>query len=436
MHQRYGKVLRFWMGSSDLMVSISDQDILSQIASTLHSRPKAAKKALGWLGHESPTFKSHEELRTIRSKVMPLLMGESLKYLCLVGQERTKRMLDGWKTATDAVEVASDFSEITFDIIGVALFGQEFSSTDLGQKFKKLFVHVLREAHPRSEEVIPSFWDPKYWQWRKSISRLQDCAEQLIKQRRQALNMNKRKDLLSLVLSEKDGSGNPFFSDEQARATIVTFVFAGFDTSASSLAWICYLLSQHPEVQARAQDEVDKVLAGRLPEFEDLDKLNYLTCVVKEAMRLYPPVPEALRALESDLEVGGYSIPKGATFVIPISMLHEDEQIWEEPRKFLPERFTQENGKDHPRYAYLPFGTGSKSCMGARFAMTEIRLVLAMMLQRFSLQLVPEQEVIPEMQSIILQPKYGLRLNVVTRNMNGTRGQTLEYSASAGVANA
>jgi cytochrome P450 len=298
-----------------------------------------------------------------------------------------------------------------------------------------LFVHVLREAYPRSEEIIPAFWEPKYWKWQKSISRLQDCAEQLIKQRRQAPNLSRRKDLLSLILSEKDSSGNPFFSNEQARATIVTFVFAGFDTSASSLVWTCYLLSQHLEVQAKAQDEVDSVLAGRLPEFEDLDKLDYLTCVVKESMRLYPPVPEALRALDSDLKVDGYSIPKGATFIIPISTLHEDEQIWEEPKKFLPERFTQENEKNRPRYAYLPFGTGSKSCMGARFAMTEIRLVLAMILQRFSFQLAPGQQVIPEMQSIILQPKYGLKLNMVSRNTNGLRKQMSEPFAPVAVAN-
>jgi cytochrome P450 len=138
MHRRHGKVLRFWMGPSDLMVSISDQNILSQVVPTLHSRPETAKKALGWLGDESPTFKSHEELRAIRTRVMPLLMGESLNYLCLVGQERTARLLNSWETATEVVEVASAFSEITFDIIGSTLFGQEFSSTDLGKGFKKL----------------------------------------------------------------------------------------------------------------------------------------------------------------------------------------------------------------------------------------------------------------------------------------------------------
>lgn len=415
MHKQYGKVLRFWIGSSDLYVSISDQNILSQVVPTLHQRPETAKKALGWLGDESPTFMNHEKMKAFRAKVMPLLIGESLKYLCLVGQEYTERMLDRWETATDAVEVAEDFNEITFDIIGATLLGQEFSTTDRGQEFKKLFVHVLHEAFPRSEEIIPSFWELKYWQWRKSISRLQDCAEQLIKQRRQAPNVSKRKDLLSLILSEKDENGNPFFSDEQAHATIVTLVFGGFDTSASSLAWICYLLSQHPKVQTKVQNEVDRVLAGRLPEFEDLDKLDYLTCMVKEAMRLYPPVPEALRAVVSDLEVNGYFIPKGAAFIIPISTLHADEEIWEEPEQFLPERFTQESEKNLPRYAYLPFGTGSRSCMGARFAMTEIRLVIAMILQRFSLHLAPGQEIIPEMQSIILQPKYGLRLNIVSR---------------------
>jgi len=424
MHRQYGKILHFWMGPADLMVSISDHQILAQVIPNLHTRPKTAKKELGWLGKESPTFKSYEPLRVIRTKIMPLLTGESLKYLCSVGQKQTQYLLNQWSVKTSTIQASNDFSRITFDIIGITLFGQEFCNTELGQEFKKLFIHVLREAHYRSQAIIPEFWDLQYWRWKQSIARLHYCAAELIRERRLSPTINQRKDLLSLILNEKDENGNLLFSDQQARATVVTFVFAGFDTSASSLTWTCYLLTQHPDVQMKIQEELDNVLGNRLPEYEDLDKLSYLTCVIKEAMRLYPPVPEALRELESDLQIENYFIPKGANLIIPISTLHENEEIWQEPKKFLPERFTLENEKKYPRYAYLPFGVGSKSCMGARFAMVEIRLILSMILQRFSLELTPNQVVIPEMQSIILQPRYGLKLNILPRNIRSYQQQT------------
>lgn len=415
MHKKYGKIFRFWMGPTNLMVSISDKEILSEVIPKLHKRPRTAEKELGWLGKESPTFKSPNELREIRTKIMPLLMGKSLEYLCLVGQNRVKVLLDKWDIFPYDIRAEEMLSDTTFDIIGVTLFGQEFTSTKLGQTFKELFVNVMREAHPRSQEIVPAFWDVKYWKWKQNVSQLHDCAEELIKQRKCSSNALKKKDLLSLILSERGDNGSLIFSNEQARATIVTFVFAGFDTSAASLTWIFYLLALHSEIQEKTQKEIDRVLSNRLPELKDLDSMSYLTCVVKEAMRLYPPVPEALRKLDFDIQEKNHFIPKGATFVIPISTLHIDEENWEKPDLFIPERFDSANENNRPHYTYLPFGAGPKSCMGAKFAMTEIRLILSMILQKFSIELAPKQEIIPKMQSIILQPKYGLKINVFPR---------------------
>lgn len=415
MHKKYGKIFRFWMGPTNLIVSISDQEILAKTVPHLHQRPETARKELGWLGKESPTFKGHEELREIRSTIMPLLIGKSLNYLCSVGQSRMNRLLDRWDASPHSIRAEEVLSNATFDIIGVTLFGQEFISTSLGQAFRKLFVEVMREAHPRSQEIIPAVWDHQYWRWKQKISQLHNCAEELIKQRRCSSAPLARKDLLSLILSEKNKNRELLFSNEQARATIITFVFAGFDTSAASLTWILYLLATHADAQKKAQREIDCVLSGRSPQLKDLENMRYLTCVVKEGMRLYPPVPEALRKLDFDIQRDEYFVPSGATLVIPISTLHTDAENWESPHLFMPERFDSAREPKQSRYAYLPFGAGPKSCMGAQFAMTEIRLMLSMILQRFSIELAPNQDVIPEMQSIILQPKYGLKINVSPR---------------------
>ncbi|WP_161634920.1 cytochrome P450 [Leptolyngbya sp. Heron Island J] len=415
MHKQYGKIFRFWMGPTNLIVSINDQEILAETVPLLHQRPETARKELGWLGKESPTFKCHEELREIRTTIMPLLVGKSLDYLCLVGRGRMEKMLDNWAISPHGIRAEDVLRDTTFDIIGVTLFGQEFISTSLGRSFRSLFVEVMREAHPRSQEIIPAVWDYRYWRWKQKIRKLHSCAEELIKQRRCSSKTSKRKDLLSLLLNEKDENRELLFSDEQARATIVTFVFAGFDTSAASLTWILYLLATHTDAQRKAQREIDCILAGRPPQLEDLASMSYLTCVVKEGLRMYPPVPEALRKIDFDIQREKYFIPNGATLVIPISTLHADAENWEKPYSFVPERFDSMHERKQPRYSYLPFGAGPKSCMGARFAMTEIRLMLSMILQRFSVELAPNQDVVPEMYSIILQPKYGLKINVIPR---------------------
>ena len=361
------------------------------------------------MGEEGLTFQKPPQTTT-RSKFAPLLIGQSIENLCSVSNDRTARMLDSWADRTDPIDVKEEFSSLTLDIVGSCSFGHEFGKTSLGQEIRSLFKSVLGTSQQRVEEIVPPIWDPSYWQWTQDVSRLQKCAGDLIQQRRQSGSLHQRNDLLSLVLNEQKDDGTQFFSDGEARAAVLAFLFAGFDPAGSSLTWACYLLATHPEIQARARQEVEHILAGRLPQLEDLPRLDYLNRVIKEVLRMYTPNPMTMRYVESDIQIGDHTIPQGASFCIPICAIHKDPIIWENPQTFDPNRFLPEREQNRPRYAYIPFGLGARGCIGARFGTTQIQLMLSMILQRFSLSLSPGQEIVPVIKATILQPKSGLKL--------------------------
>jgi cytochrome P450 len=410
LHRQYGSVVKFWLGPSDLAVSVSDIEILGEITNHLSVRPEAAKKLLGWMGQESITFQKPPELITTRSNFFQLLIGPSLQNLCSVSHEQTVRMLDSWSQRRDAIDVKEEFSGLTLNIVGSCSFGQEFGNTPLGQEIRTLFQNVLAGSQQRLAEVISPIWDANYQQWNQDVTRLHECAGELISQRKQTGRLGQSNDLLSLVLNERNDSGGQVFTDAQASAAVVSFLFGGFDPAGSALTWACYLLATHPDIQALARQEVESVLAGRLPELEDLPRLEYLNRVIKESLRLYTPNPVTMRLVESDIQIGDYTIPQGATFCIPICAIHKDENIWPNPENFDPDRFLPEHEQQRSRYAYIPFGMGARGCVGARFGTTQVQLMLSMILQRFSLSLSPGQEIVPELEATILQPKFGLKL--------------------------
>src|SRR5262249_32103603 len=156
-------------------------------------------------------------------------------------------------------------------------------------------------------------------------------------------------------------------------------------------AWTFYLLAQHPEVESRLHQELDHVLNGRLPMPADVRQLEYTEMVIKEAMRLYPPIPSIARIAREPVMLGGYLTPKDTIVTISPHVVHSDPRWFPEPEAFRPERFSKENEKAMPKYAYLPFSTGPRVCIGNTFAMMEAVLALATIAQQYRLRLAPNQ---------------------------------------------
>src|SRR5262249_19570974 len=195
----------------------------------------------------------------------------------------------------------------------------------------------------------------------------------------------------------------------QLRDEVMTLFLAGHETTALTLAWSWYLLGKHPEVEKSFQTELDEVLGDREPTLADLPHLKFAEKIAKESMRMYPPAFGLGRAAIDECDIGGYRIPGGTQVFMFQWATQRDPRFYDEPLEFRPERWTEDFEARLPKYAYFPFGSGPRICIGASFAMMEIILVLATIGQRFRLALVPEHpvEVYPAMS---LRPKDGVKV--------------------------
>ena len=212
-----------------------------------------------------------------------------------------------------------------------------------------------------------------------------------------------------MAARDEDGSG---MTDRQLRDEILTFLLAGHETTAVSLSWTWYLLSQHPAVEQKLGEELSHVLGGRMPQLEDLPRLPYTDKVVKESMRLYPPAWSLARTVAKEVEVDGYRLPVGSNVVMSPWILHRDPRFFEQPEEFNPDRWTAEAVQRLPKFAYFPFGGGPRLCIGASFAVMEANLLLAAIARRFRLRLVPGHPV-ATLPSITLRPRHGMRMSLI-----------------------
>ena len=221
-------------------------------------------------------------------------------------------------------------------------------------------------------------------------------------------------DLMSMLLAAQYDDGSKMDA-QQIMDELLTLFVAGHETTSNALTWTLYLLAKNPEAQERLQREVDLALAGETPSFEDLDALKYTEMVIKESMRILPPVWTLnCRQANEDLELGDYLFPKDkVVFVAPFAN-HYNPRYFPDPERFDPERFSPENEKRLPRFAYIPFGGGPRVCIGNSFAMMEAKLILSTLIKRYRFELHPAQKFEPQSQ-ITLSNKGGMRMRYQKR---------------------
>jgi cytochrome P450 len=223
-----------------------------------------------------------------------------------------------------------------------------------------------------------------------------------------------RRDILSLLVNVRGEDGDAF-SDREIRDQVITLMFAGHDTSTSTVTFMLHELARHPDVLARLCAEQDEVLGGRPPTIDQLEReMPYLDMVLDEVLRLYPPAWIGPRRAVRDFEFGGYSVPRGAYANYCSWASHRIPEVFPEPEAFIPERFTRERKAALPRGAYVPFGGGQRVCIGKRFGQIEVKLVASMLLQRFRLDALPGRRMTIR-QMPTLSPKGGLRMRVLPR---------------------
>ena len=219
---------------------------------------------------------------------------------------------------------------------------------------------------------------------------------------------------------------NGKMSNRQVRDEVMTIFIAGHETTANALTWTFYLLSQNPDIEKKLHDEIDSVVLGssndsnsgiriRLPAADDIiPKLQYTERVLRESMRIYPPVWTIGRYVENNYSVGEYTIPAGSSILMSQYVMHHDSRYYENPEQFNPDRWTEEFKTHLPRFSYFPFGGGIRGCIGEPFAWMEGVLIIAIIAQKWIMRLVPSQRVKLD-PAITLRPKYGMKMKLIQR---------------------
>ncbi|KAK7929481.1 hypothetical protein WMY93_005876 [Mugilogobius chulae] len=219
-------------------------------------------------------------------------------------------------------------------------------------------------------------------------------------------DVKKRRAFLDMLLKTTDEEGNSM-SHQDIQEEVDTFMFEGHDTTAAAMNWVLHLVGSHPEVQRKVHQELDEVFgtSERPVNIEDLKKLRYLECVIKEGLRLYPSVPVFARNICQDTTIKGFKVLKGSTVIIVTYALHRDPRYFPDPEEFRPERFLPENTIGRPAYAYVPFSAGLRNCIGQRFAMMEEKVVLASVLRSFTVEACQKREDLQPVGELILRPR-------------------------------
>nr|XP_025130722.1 cytochrome P450 3A24-like isoform X2 [Bubalus bubalis] len=242
-----------------------------------------------------------------------------------------------------------------------------------------------------------------------------------IKESRLKDNQKPRVDFLQLMINSqnsKETDNHKALSDQELMAQSIIFIFAGYETTSSTLSFLLHILATHPDVQQKLQEEIDATFPNKAPPTYDvLAQMEYLDMVVNETLRMFPIAIRLERFCKKDVEIHGVSIPKGITVTVPISVLHRDPQLWPEPEEFRPERFSKKNKDSINPYVYLPFGAGPRNCIGMRFAIMNMKLAIVRVLQNFSFKPCKETQIPLKISSKgLLRPEKPVVLKVVLRD--------------------
>ena len=309
------------------------------------------------------------------------------------------QVIDQWTSATP-VDMLVEMRKIALLILTDTLFKEDFTP-----HLQPLWQSILRNI----QYISPGLW--LIWRnaprpgYRHALRQMDDYLFQLLVARR--ANLGEPSDLLGGLIASGMG-------DDLIRDQLLTMLIAGHDTSTALLAWATYLLATHQDVQARVFAELSQVLGTRAPTVADVGQLTYLDQVIKETLRLYPPIHLGSRITATDVEFQGYPLPAGTRILYSIFLSHRHPAYWPDPHRFDPERFSPENTRQRPPYVYMPFGGGPRNCIGTAFAQVEAKVVLARILQKYALRFVGNH-VRPRM-GATLEPHPGVRVEVQRRH--------------------
>ncbi len=404
---KYGDVTRFSLGAEEVYL-VNHPDLIKEVLVTNDRhfvKWFAVDRTKELLGNGLFVSEGKFHIRQRRLS-QPAFHHRRIAGYAKVMSEVTKEMRNRWKEG-ELFDVAQEMNWLAMVIVVKTLFGAEVQSGEsdvIRESLNEILDLFQRSTLPPDE--AKRFDD--------SRARLDETVYRLIRERRESGDEDQG-DLLSMLLmahdEEGDGSG---MTDLQIHDEAMTIFLAGHETSANAMTWAWYLHSQHPEVEARLHEEVDRVLEGRLPEMEDVPRLPYVRQVFAESMRLYPPLWAIGRRPLKDVSLGEYTLKEGTIVILSPWVTHHDKRHFPEPMRFDPDRWTPEEEAKRPKFSYFPFSAGSRQCLGEAFAWMETTLAIAAVAQKWKLVLEPGHRV--ELQpQLTLRSRYGMKMRAEKR---------------------
>jgi cytochrome P450 len=321
----------------------------------------------------------------------------------------TRLLLERWRSLSQ-IELHAEMKQLTQRIAVKTLFGldDEKEIDQIGALFQQLLAAQSRLMYTPLIDV-PGM---PYHRTLKLAGQLESFLRTMIAQKRKDAEST---DVLAALVQAHDEDGTKLTDDELVSHTLSLYA-AGHVTTSTALTWTIFLLQQHPRIQADLLAELDDKLHGDAPAPQSLQQCSLLDGIIKESLRLLPPTPTSMRIAASPCEVGGFALPRGSTIFFSPFMTHRLPELYEEPDRFKPERWAT---LSRTPYEYLPFAAGPHRCIGAEFALLEIKVVLAMLLQRYRLAVVPNARIEPKGSD--LNPAYGMPMRIIQEDQRFER---------------
>ncbi|XP_078618068.1 cytochrome P450 4F4-like isoform X2 [Branchiostoma floridae x Branchiostoma japonicum] len=425
--------LPFWISPFTVFNNCTHPETVRTILGTAEPKSMAYRFLEPWLGDGLLTSKGSKWHRN-RRLLTPAFHFEILKPYVTLFSESTNVLIDKWSrvAAGSSVELFDHVSLLTLDSMLKCSLGYRSDCQTDGRSTPYIrAVFELSRLIVERVRFFPYHFDFIYYltssgrRFRQQCDIVHGVSEHLIRQRKKALQDGDTKeekskkylDFLDILLQAKDEDGTGL-TDAEIRDEVDTFLFEGHDTTASGISWALYHLAKHPEYQDRCRREAEGLLQGRTEmTWEDMSKLPFITMCIKESLRIRPPVPSVSRRLTKTLTFpDGKYMPEGSLVSARIMSTHHNHLIWPDPEVYDPLRFSPERSKDRHHHAFVPFSAGPRNCIGQNFAMNEMKVAVALILQRFRLELDETKPSPFFLQQLILRAKDGIWIKLTPNN--------------------
>ncbi|XP_048756033.2 cytochrome P450 3A6-like [Ostrea edulis] len=447
MVKKYGNVVGVYMGLTPLLL-VSNPDTIKEIMIKDFSRTPNRPKTFVTRNEMKHSLINTDDdhWRFLRNTLLPTFSSGKMRMMEPLFKAKYQQLLEnlnGQVKTGKPIEFKEVFGAYTMDVIASTGFGVDIDSQQNPEsefvKNAKTFFNITFSPILLLILMFPKLDAVLDWFGKSPLNRVgpmsffRNVAKQAIGFRKG--EEQKRKDLLQMMLNahhdndvNDDEAEQTYKGDadkwrkrglsmDEVLGNAILFMLVGYDTTSNALTFASYLLATNPECQEKLIEEIDTVLGKECPNYDNVQKLEYLDRVFCESLRLYPSAARTNRLAESDIDIEGYTIPKGTDISFPIYSIHRDPKYWENPTKFDPDRFSPENKEKRHPYAYLPFGHGPRSCIGMRLAQVEMKFAMSYILQHYRFKTCEETEIpLTISKAGLIKPENGVKLLMEPRS--------------------